>query len=103
MIRRPPRSTLFPYTTLFRSHFLPVISYLYFIETAENKQSGAIIFLLLYRAALPVVLALRVVIFHAAADKRRTILMYQRFGEFEDRRVSVLKGCVHLAFKNRPS
>src|SRR3712207_6911060 len=24
MIRRPPRSTLFPYTTLFRSHDLPV-------------------------------------------------------------------------------
>src|SRR2546427_6120924 len=24
MIRRPPRSTLFPYTTLFRSVFLPV-------------------------------------------------------------------------------
>src|SRR3712207_7788794 len=24
MIRRPPRSTLFPYTTLFRSHVLPV-------------------------------------------------------------------------------
>src|SRR2546422_2272465 len=23
MIRRPPRSTLFPYTTLFRSHALP--------------------------------------------------------------------------------
>src|SRR3989475_2305008 len=23
MIRRPPRSTLFPYTTLFRSHVLP--------------------------------------------------------------------------------
>src|SRR2546430_13654141 len=23
MIRRPPRSTLFPYTTLFRSHFGP--------------------------------------------------------------------------------
>src|SRR3712207_8880086 len=23
MIRRPPRSTLFPYTTLFRSHWLP--------------------------------------------------------------------------------
>src|SRR3989449_4232207 len=23
MIRRPPRSTLFPYTTLFRSHFEP--------------------------------------------------------------------------------
>src|SRR3712207_6972633 len=26
MIRRPPRSTLFPYTTLFRSHFKPVDS-----------------------------------------------------------------------------
>src|SRR2546428_4758530 len=25
MIRRPPRSTLFPYTTLFRSHWLPAI------------------------------------------------------------------------------
>src|SRR5256885_7493583 len=25
MIRRPPRSTLFPYTTLFRSHHGPVI------------------------------------------------------------------------------
>src|SRR3989304_4108108 len=25
MIRRPPRSTLFPYTTLFRSHFLDLI------------------------------------------------------------------------------
>src|SRR2546430_5766793 len=24
MIRRPPRSTLFPYTTLFRSHLQPV-------------------------------------------------------------------------------
>src|SRR2546427_3369348 len=24
MIRRPPRSTLFPYTTLFRSHWRPV-------------------------------------------------------------------------------
>src|SRR2546430_13709223 len=24
MIRRPPRSTLFPYTTLFRSHSFPV-------------------------------------------------------------------------------
>src|SRR5260370_29303172 len=27
MIRRPPRSTLFPYTTLFRSHILPRRSY----------------------------------------------------------------------------
>src|SRR3989442_2944981 len=29
MIRRPPRSTLFPYTTLFRSLFLPLsVSYM---------------------------------------------------------------------------
>src|SRR2546430_11529470 len=27
MIRRPPRSTLFPYTTLFRSHFYPQHSF----------------------------------------------------------------------------
>src|SRR2546430_7494566 len=26
MIRRPPRSTLFPYTTLFRSYFLEIAS-----------------------------------------------------------------------------
>src|SRR3712207_7394994 len=26
MIRRPPRSTLFPYTTLFRSHFVSILS-----------------------------------------------------------------------------
>src|SRR6266853_6881320 len=26
MIRRPPRSTLFPYTTLFRSHRQPVVA-----------------------------------------------------------------------------
>src|SRR2546428_7495867 len=25
MIRRPPRSTLFPYTTLFRSHFVELV------------------------------------------------------------------------------
>src|SRR5260221_4435127 len=28
MIRRPPRSTLFPYTTLFRSHWAPVALWL---------------------------------------------------------------------------
>src|SRR3712207_7547989 len=26
MIRRPPRSTLFPYTTLFRSHAVPFVA-----------------------------------------------------------------------------
>src|SRR3989442_11706013 len=31
MIRRPPRSTLFPYTTLFRSH---IVQHLVFLTTA---------------------------------------------------------------------
>src|SRR3712207_8000310 len=29
MIRRPPRSTLFPYTTLFRSHLMPPVQWLH--------------------------------------------------------------------------
>src|SRR2546422_11722801 len=33
MIRRPPRSTLFPYTTLFRSKMLT-----YFIQKAHNRR-----------------------------------------------------------------
>src|SRR3989442_3410125 len=36
MIRRPPRSTLFPYTTLFRSH-----SYLPTVEPAPDRVSCA--------------------------------------------------------------
>src|SRR5260370_30999903 len=39
MIRRPPRSTLFPYTTLFRSSFVPVelepLSGVLYRETAQ--------------------------------------------------------------------
>src|SRR3712207_9482537 len=35
MIRRPPRSTLFPYTTLFRSGFL---------RSVENKMAGQMIY-----------------------------------------------------------
>ena len=38
MIRRPPRSTLFPYTTLFRS---PKFVYDHVIKTANNIVSGA--------------------------------------------------------------
>src|SRR3712207_7553659 len=34
MIRRPPRSTLFPYTTLFRSHFHQSVSLL---EPAQEQ------------------------------------------------------------------
>src|SRR5438270_5380043 len=32
MIRRPPRSTLFPYTTLFRSRILVIILLLHFLS-----------------------------------------------------------------------
>src|SRR3712207_9568734 len=34
MIRRPPRSTLFPYTTLFRSHDM------YYMNLADKKLEG---------------------------------------------------------------
>src|SRR2546427_7394327 len=38
MIRRPPRSTLFPYTTLFRSHFAQVTgSEGTFVLTGESQ------------------------------------------------------------------
>src|SRR5256885_8829232 len=37
MIRRPPRSTLFPYTTLFRSHTaFQVLPYEPYVELAEK-------------------------------------------------------------------
>src|SRR3712207_7470256 len=43
MIRRPPRSTLFPYTTLFRSESLVrihgVMKEEYFLTTAAEEQS----------------------------------------------------------------
>src|SRR5438309_5497643 len=38
MIRRPPRSTLFPYTTLFRSH-IPGLSYSGVKSPTECQQS----------------------------------------------------------------
>src|SRR5258708_14077496 len=37
MIRRPPRSTLFPYTTLFRSHFCAYSVYLEFSEYVVRR------------------------------------------------------------------
>src|SRR3712207_9055042 len=35
MIRRPPRSTLFPYTTLFRSFLLPKFAWIINLRTGE--------------------------------------------------------------------
>src|SRR2546430_5115008 len=48
MIRRPPRSTLFPYTTLFRSYYLLVQSALH----TEYRYILAIHYFLLVMAAL---------------------------------------------------
>src|SRR3712207_7537315 len=41
MIRRPPRSTLFPYTTLFRSDLLPLGPLAQaLVRVAEHRQEG---------------------------------------------------------------
>src|SRR3712207_7584440 len=40
MIRRPPRSTLFPYTTLFRSHLGVVVQRLRGVAAAEAEDEG---------------------------------------------------------------
>src|SRR5438034_4868308 len=42
MIRRPPRSTLFPYTTLFRSHYLWVRPDLFSPENPTHVGRGHI-------------------------------------------------------------
>src|SRR3712207_7205794 len=66
MIRRPPRSTLFPYTTLFRSH-RP--------DEPEHDASGA-----LHRREQP--LGLRVVLPHVGEPKVDDGLAPQRRRQF---------------------
>src|SRR3989449_5189808 len=43
MIRRPPRSTLFPYTTLFRSHAYPLLGVAQYlaVQRAEAAEGGS--------------------------------------------------------------
>src|SRR2546429_6717286 len=41
MIRRPPRSTLFPYTTLFRSAAIPPINHALISSSARYRRRGA--------------------------------------------------------------
>src|SRR2546430_12378546 len=41
MIRRPPRSTLFPYTTLFRSTQWRPLSLMRYLERAQLRRAGA--------------------------------------------------------------
>src|SRR3712207_9054756 len=45
MIRRPPRSTLFPYTTLFRSHFPPTV-YLCVSRSTRTSETSPVSILL---------------------------------------------------------
>src|SRR3712207_8276187 len=40
MIRRPPRSTLFPYTTLFRSRRLPMLPSLRYLTQAGGRMAA---------------------------------------------------------------
>src|SRR5437879_10335102 len=42
MIRRPPRSTLFPYTTLFRSDFLASVLCIAWVLMTKSESSSAI-------------------------------------------------------------
>src|SRR3712207_9020847 len=43
MIRRPPRSTLFPYTTLFRSTAMFIIGFFYLLTTVIGFGARAIL------------------------------------------------------------
>src|SRR5258708_30860103 len=58
MIRRPPRSTLFPYTTLFRSLRAPVPAFLISGDTAPERlrEARASGYYLLHKPVLPITL-----------------------------------------------
>src|SRR3712207_8023179 len=58
MIRRPPRSTLFPYTTLFRSHSVGVAPQ-YASALGKNANCQTLVSLTLARREVPVLIALR--------------------------------------------
>src|SRR3712207_7747842 len=61
MIRRPPRSTLFPYTTLFRSNALPPMTKLFLrIYQYLSTRKPVATVLLLAMMATAVALSLRV-------------------------------------------
>src|SRR3712207_8633303 len=64
MIRRPPRSTLFPYTTLFRSAFREVL---------PQQTVGVLV-----RAALPRAVRIAEVDLHASVDPQSCMLRHLR-------------------------
>src|SRR5574337_1946880 len=65
MIRRPPRSTLFPYTTLFRSVIGFVVAYLFQVEDAS--------FVGLDRALVGLGAALGILVLFLAWSERRRL------------------------------
>src|SRR5690554_7303209 len=71
MIRRPPRSTLFPYTTLFRSEGLPLVD----VPLGDARTLAAVLGVL---EALPPELAADVR--SVAAQTRDTVTMVLRDG-----------------------
>src|SRR2546428_8075867 len=52
MIRRPPRSTLFPYTTLFRSLWLGLLTLLWSCQPLLLSQARGIVVLALFAGVL---------------------------------------------------
>src|SRR3712207_8865754 len=63
MIRRPPRSTLFPYTTLFRSKLTPAIFLLFLLLAGKRRP-----FLVATGSAVAVTLVSAVVIPERSAE-----------------------------------
>src|SRR3712207_9536832 len=57
MIRRPPRSTLFPYTTLFRSYWLHILRNLNIME-GEMVVAATFIHVLVYQSSLLLLMVL---------------------------------------------
>src|SRR3712207_6966004 len=53
MIRRPPRSTLFPYTTLFRSRLLPAITEKMLIRQLRELERDGIVVRTSYSSVPP--------------------------------------------------
>src|SRR5258708_29648315 len=60
MIRRPPRSTLFPYTTLFRSDVLRIVSCCKTLqESPNNKRTPPVVVRRFFRTLLFVAFLIR--------------------------------------------